>query len=392
MANSLRPSVNVYKLNGETTGTMLKTPGVFAAPIRIDVLNFVHDQMQRNSQQAHGVSRKAGHQTSAESWGTGRAVARIPRVRGGGTSRAGQGAYGNMCRGGHMFAPVKNYRRWHRRINVQQRRYALCSAIAATGIPALSLARGHRIEKTPEFPLVISDEAESLKKTKAAKEVLKALGGWSDIQKVYASERWRAGVGKMRNRRNIRKRGPIVIYNSDNGITRAFRNIPGITLLSVARLNLLKLAPGGHVGRFAIWTESAFKRLDALYGSQTKLSKEKAGFHVPRPIMTNTDVMSILSNPAIRAVLKPRNMEAQRRHPRVKKNPLKNVKVMARLNPYAIQKRRAGLAALKKRSLAIVKVEAPASKPVAAKKTVPEKKQPAKASAGKPSPKKSGKQ
>ena len=30
------------------------------------------------------VSSKAGHQTSAASWGTGRAVARIPRVRGGG--------------------------------------------------------------------------------------------------------------------------------------------------------------------------------------------------------------------------------------------------------------------------------------------------------------------
>ena len=30
-----------------------------------------------------------GHKTSAESWGTGRAVSRIPRVRGGGASRSG---------------------------------------------------------------------------------------------------------------------------------------------------------------------------------------------------------------------------------------------------------------------------------------------------------------
>lgn len=41
------------------------------------------------------VAREAGHQTSAESWGTGRAVARIPRVSGGGTSRSGQAAFGN---------------------------------------------------------------------------------------------------------------------------------------------------------------------------------------------------------------------------------------------------------------------------------------------------------
>lgn len=46
------------------------------------------------------VSTNAGYQTAAESWGTGRAVARIPRVPGGGTHRAGQGAFGNMCRGG----------------------------------------------------------------------------------------------------------------------------------------------------------------------------------------------------------------------------------------------------------------------------------------------------
>lgn len=83
-----------------------------------------------------------GHQTSAESWGTGRAVARIPRVRGGGTHRSGQGAFGNMCRGGRMFAPTKPWRRWHRKINVNQKRYALVSAIAASGVPALVQSKG----------------------------------------------------------------------------------------------------------------------------------------------------------------------------------------------------------------------------------------------------------
>lgn len=83
-----------------------------------------------------------GHQTSAESWGTGRAVARIPRVRGGGTHRSGQGAFGNMCRGGRMFAPTKTWRRWHRKISVNQKRYAMVSAIAATGSPALVMSKG----------------------------------------------------------------------------------------------------------------------------------------------------------------------------------------------------------------------------------------------------------
>jgi len=79
----------------------------------------------------------------------------------------------------------------------------------------------------------------------------------------------------MRNRRRIQRRGPIVIYDQDNGITRAFRNIPGITLIKVDRLNLLKIAPGGHVGRFCIWTQSAFAKLDSIYGTYKKSSQEK---------------------------------------------------------------------------------------------------------------------
>ena len=106
-------------------------PGVFAAPIRPDVVRSVHTNIAKNARQAYAVMMKAGHQTSAESWGTGRAVSRIPRVQGGGTQRSGQGAFGNMCRGGRMFAPTKVWRKWSFKINVNQRRYAVASAIAA---------------------------------------------------------------------------------------------------------------------------------------------------------------------------------------------------------------------------------------------------------------------
>ena len=104
----------------------------------------------------------SGHQTSAESWGTGRAVARIPRVRGGGTHRSGQGAFGNMCRGGHMFAPTKVYRRWHRRVNVAQKRYALCSAIAASGVPALVMAKGKFTLEIKSFDIKLVNDAQTL--------------------------------------------------------------------------------------------------------------------------------------------------------------------------------------------------------------------------------------
>lgn len=84
-----------------------------------------------------------GH--SAESWGTGRAVARIPRVGGSGTHRSGQAAFGNQCRKGRMFAPLKTYRRVHRRVNVNQKRHAVAAALAASAVVPLVFARGHRI-------------------------------------------------------------------------------------------------------------------------------------------------------------------------------------------------------------------------------------------------------
>merc|ERR1711944_104160 len=144
--SAARPLITVYSEKSEATEKPVCLPAVFKAPIRPDIVSFVHFEMLKNTRQAYSVNRDAGHQTSAESWGTGRAVARIPRVRGGGTHRSGQGAFGNMCRGGHMFAPTKVYRRWHRRVNVNQKRYAMTSAIAATGVPALVMAKGHRID------------------------------------------------------------------------------------------------------------------------------------------------------------------------------------------------------------------------------------------------------
>jgi large subunit ribosomal protein L4e len=304
--------------------------------------------MRRNKRQAHAVSDKAGEQTSAESWGTGRAVARIPRVRGGGTHRSGQGAFGNMCRGGRMYAPLKVWRKWHRKINLKQRRYALVSALAASGVPSLVLARGHSIETVPEIPLVLSDKLQDLKKTKEAVAVLRKVGAWSDILKVYASKHTRAGKGKMRNRRTVTKRGPVIVYDKDNGVKKAFRNIPGVSLLSVERLNLLRLAPGGHVGRFIIWTESAFKKLDALYGTWSKKSQLKVDFNLPQPLMTNSDLGRLLKAFEIQSVLRAPIKRQPRR--KVKKNPLKNIGLMSRLNPFAaVQKRKTLLQQLKGR-------------------------------------------
>lgn len=340
---SSRPQVTVYSDKNEPTGELLTLPAVFNAPIRPDVVNFVHQNIAKNHRQPYAVSAEAGHQTSAESWGTGRAVARIPRVRGGGTHRSGQGAFGNMCRGGRMFAPTRVWRRWHRKVNVNQKRYAMVSAIAATGVPALVMSKGHMVNEVPEIPLVVTDKIQEYTKTKQATIFLHRIKAWSDIQKVYKSKRFRAGKGKMRNRRRIQRRGPLIIYGQDQGLTRAFRNIPGVDLINVSRLNLLKLAPGGHVGRFVIWTQSAFDQLNALYGTWKKKSTLKKDYNLPMPKMVNTDLSRLFKSEEIKSVLKaPRKTIVRRVR---KLNPLRNTRAMLKLNPFAaVLKRKAILA------------------------------------------------
>merc|ERR1712189_141508 len=81
---------------------------------------------------------------------------------------------------------------------------------------------------------------------------------------------------------------------------------------SVNKLNLLKLAPGGHVGRFVIWTESAFERLNALYGTWREKSKLKSDYNLPQPIMTGTDLSRILKSEEIQKVIR-RPMKVVRR-------------------------------------------------------------------------------
>jgi len=337
-----RPLVGVHSKAGPSGSVVL--PAVFTAPIRNDIVTHIFAQLNKNSRQPYAVDRRAGHSASAESWGTGRAVARIPRVSGSGTSRSGQGAFGNMCRGGRMFGPTKTYRKWHRKVSKGQRRYATCSALAASAVAALVMARGHRVEKLAEVPFVVKDaDVTAVAKTKDAVALLKALNAFDDIERVKASRDVRRGKGKQRNRRYTQRRGPLVVYTgkSTDAHVRAFRNIPGVDLVNVERLNLLQLAPGGHLGRFIVWTESAFRALDRVFGTRSQASKQKRDYKPPRAIMTNADLARIINSSEIQSVLRDKKLST-RFHPH-KKNPLRNLGQLVKLNPYALTQRRRAL-------------------------------------------------
>mmetsp|Transcript_25315 Transcript_25315/g.41563 ORF Transcript_25315/g.41563 Transcript_25315/m.41563 type:complete len:383 (-) Transcript_25315:1289-2437(-) len=324
-----RPLVSVFSLSGDKSGETT-LPAVMTAPLRPDIVQFVHTNMNKNKRQAYAVSIRAGKQVSASSWGTGRAVARIPRVGGGGTSRSGQGAFGNMCRGGRMFAPTKTWRKWHKKININQKRYAVASALAASAVPALVMARGHAIEEVPEVPLVLENAVESTKKTSVAKDVLNAVGALDDVDKAGDSKKIRAGKGKMRNRRYTMRRGPLIIYAANDGIEQAFRNLPGVELCCVDRLNLLQLAPGGHMGRFCVWSQAALEKLDTIYGEDGK--------RIPAASMTNADLARLINSDEIQSVVNPAKPSPKTYE--AKANPLRSIVALEKLDRHAANKRR----------------------------------------------------
>ncbi|KAF1823024.1 uncharacterized protein K489DRAFT_338752 [Dissoconium aciculare CBS 342.82] len=351
---SSRPVVTIHGADGAAGKDTLTLPNVFKAPIRPDIVQSVHTGMAKNKRQPYSVSEKAGHQTSAESWGTGRAVARIPRVSGGGTHRAGQAAFGNMCRSGRMFAPTKVWRKWHQKVNLGQKRFATASAIAASSSAALLLARGHHVATIPEVPLVVSSAAfaeGAIKKTSAAVALLSAVGAGPELEKVRASRKLRAGKGKLRNRRHRQRRGPLVVYDPEKDgkdLVRAFRNIAGVETSSVYALNLLQLAPGGHLGRFVIWSSSAFSALDSIYGSTTEPSELKRDYLLPSNIVTQPDISKLINSSEVQSVLRPVKGGAITKRTVVqKKNPLNNRQVLLRLNPYAAAYTKQGLGHVK---------------------------------------------
>jgi len=215
------------------------------------------------------------------------------------------------------------------------------SALAASALPSLVLARGHRIEQVPEIPLVIDDSAESATKASKAVQILKAVGAYADASKAKESRNIRRGKGKMRNRRYVNRKGPLVVYGNDNGISQAFRNLPGVDVVPVSALNLLQLAPGGHLGRFIVWTKSAFAALDTIYGTSESESAVKKGYKLPRAPMTNSDLTRLINSDEIQSVVRPKK-EGPKRKP-LKKNPLRNLGALLKLNPYAKTARRAAL-------------------------------------------------
>jgi len=132
----------------------------------------------------------------------------------------------------------------------------------------------------------------------------------------------------------------MIVYGdgeNDKDVKQLARNLPGVDACHVNRLNILQLAPGGHLGRFLVFTQAGFKGLNGVFGTHKAESLEKKGYNLNRTVMNCADIARIINSDQVQAKLRAQRTSV-RVHDKTKKNPLANKALMNRLNPFAKKK------------------------------------------------------
>jgi large subunit ribosomal protein L4e len=244
--------VKIFDEDGKAVSE-LSIPPVFSSILRKDIIAKAVVAQQSHRFQAQGRNPMAGKRTTAESFGVGRGISRVPRVGGHGPL-SGTAAFAPGTMGGRMAFPPVTSKRTAKSMNRKERRVALDSAIAATGSKELVRDRGHKFDEDIELPLVVTDAVEKFSKSSAAKAFLGAIGVSDDIHRVKKSKR-------IRGKNRTHSVGPLLVVSEYQGAQRAFENFEGVDVVRVKDLSVEALAPGTHPGRLTIWTESAVKTL-----------------------------------------------------------------------------------------------------------------------------------
>jgi large subunit ribosomal protein L4e len=237
----------IRNLDGEEDGSV-DLPDVFSNTVRKDLIKRAVLAAQANRKQDHGADDYAGMRTSAESPGSGRGMAHVPRTN-------GQAARVPQAVGGRKAHPPKEEKDRSLDINTKERKKAIRSAIAATTDAEVVAERGHQFDDDLELPLVVSDDFEDLVKTKEVVSFLEAVGIDADIERAEENKTIRAGQGTTRGRKY--KTPKSVLFVTSDEPSKAARNLAGADVATAAEVNAEDLAPGAHPGRLTVWTESA---------------------------------------------------------------------------------------------------------------------------------------
>lgn len=276
--------VKVYTAAKNEKGSM-DLPKVFSEDVRPDLIKRAVEALQANARQPYGTDPEAGKKHSTKisrrrhnyrgSYGFG--ISRVPRkiLSRRGTRMFWVGALAPGTVGGRRAHPPKASKVWAKKINIRERRKAIRSAIAATTVKDLVSERGHKLPQ--EYPFVMDDAFESMKKTGEVKKSLELLGLKDELTRAEGRT-FRAGVSRLRGRKYRKRKGPLLVVSQDCDLIKSGNNIPGVDVVKVNELNAEMLAPGANPGRLTLFTASALTKLDKenLFTGNPRTRKPKA--------------------------------------------------------------------------------------------------------------------
>tara|TARA_B110000014_G_scaffold254208_1_gene234524 strand:+ start:804 stop:1616 length:813 start_codon:yes stop_codon:yes gene_type:complete len=263
--------VDTFSLDGKKNG-QIELPNIFQTDVKKDVIHKAYINLETHGFQKHSTHATAGQDVVADSNDppTGRGIARIARMKGGGGGRQGQAGEVASTRGGRQAHPPKAQKVIYKKINKKENKLALCSAISATKSRELILQRGHKIDKINSFPFVISDEIESITQTSKLIKILEDLNLIQDVKRLENRKR-RSGKVVLRGR--TKKTGKSVLFVLDNSknVKKACHSIPGVDSCSVKDLSVLELAPGSDLIRLTVYSKKAIDEISKIKSRHLEL-------------------------------------------------------------------------------------------------------------------------
>ncbi len=256
--------ITTYTITG-TKEAEMELPIVFSTPFRRELIHKAFTNLTSHKFQKQGRKPMAGMDVVADSNDppTGQGVSRVARMQGGGGGRQGQGAEVASTRGGRQAHPPIVEKVIYKKLNKKENKLALCSAIAATASKDLVELRGHKIKGIESFPIIISDDIESISKTSEIIKVLKSLKLAQDVKRLD-TRKPRSGQSRLRGRtKKVGKSVLFVTANSSN-LSKATGALPGVEVRNVKELSVLDLAPGSVPIRLTVYSKSAIEEIGKI--------------------------------------------------------------------------------------------------------------------------------
>jgi large subunit ribosomal protein L4e len=258
-----------------TTGTKegeIELPLIFSTPFRRELIHKAWTNITSHKFQPQGRHPSAGQDVVADSNDppTGQGVSRVARAKGGGGGRQGQGAEVASTRGGRQAHPPIVAKVIYKKLNKKENKLALCSAIAATASKELVELRGHKIQGIETFPIIVSDDIESISK---ANDILKILDSLKLTQDVTRLETRKSRSGQSRLRGRSKKVGKSILFvtKDASNLSKAIGSLPGVEVRKVTDLSILDLAPGAHPIRLTVYSKSAIEEIAKIKSTHIEL-------------------------------------------------------------------------------------------------------------------------